>query len=519
MKLHLSYAVNGQPILGTYSVSNLEELAMVKDVGMNVILGGLHDLDTKSPRGKYCLENGSKVMHHMTQHIYGKPRLGDAVTADQTTIPLLTPASKGTPESGVIQIEDELIRYRERTPTELRGCRRGFNGTKPAAHRERIILFFPEECAAEVERVKDSPNLWGYYVLDDSPGDALSALRAMYKVIHRVDPKRHPVCAGYGSAGSLCNFGPDVCDIIMFYWYPVMSSGYYRYTTSHQVQWMLGAARARVPGIPFIGVYQAFDGGKKGPAIPTAEQLREQLEDFVREGACGLIAFLCQGSKPLAGWAAHTYMQDVLRDAHGEILAVGGLRVRPQPTRMIRERTQRAGFWRTPRKIPGVVPAWDVIGPFDDSDRKILEAAFPPEKYIDIAGVYQGKSGPVRWLKRLSCGGIVGLGELFGMGGYVANTIAYASCTVTSPRSRKMQMRFGSDDDAIVWLNGKEIWRHNGSRGLERDNDIIDIVLPAGESRILVKVCNRSGMWGFFMRFTYPDGCPVKGLRFSTAGG
>ncbi|MCG7754901.1 hypothetical protein, partial [Flavihumibacter cheonanensis] len=95
------------------------------------------------------------------------------------------------------------------------GCVRGYKGTTAASHHEGIILFWPEACEAEVRRVKDSPNLWGYYVLDDSPGDALSALRAMYAIVRRVDgpAKRHPVCAGYGSAGSLCNLAPGVCDI------------------------------------------------------------------------------------------------------------------------------------------------------------------------------------------------------------------------------------------------------------------------------------------------------------------
>ena len=60
------------------------------------------------------------------------------------------------------------------TDTELLNCRRGSDGTKPASHREGVILFWPEACAAEVARVKNSPNLYGYYVLDDSPGDAVS---------------------------------------------------------------------------------------------------------------------------------------------------------------------------------------------------------------------------------------------------------------------------------------------------------------------------------------------------------
>lgn len=514
-KLPTPFTVNGEPILGTYSASTLEELAAVKDVGMNVILGGHDDLDPSTERGRFLKDNGIMVMHHMTQHIYGKPKLRERIGADQTTIPLTGKVAKSIPQAGVIQIEDERIRYGKRSATALIDCRRGYGGTKPAAHDEGIILFWPDACEAEVRRVKDAPNLWGYYVLDDSPGDAISALRAMYGIIRRVDgeARRHPVCAGYGSAGSLCNFGAGVCDIMMIYWYPVSSSGYHRAMTSHEVQWMLATARARVPGVPFVGVYQAFNGGSRSVAIPTRDQLREQLEDFIREGACGLIAFLCRGAEPLCGWASQKHMQEAIRQAHREIRKTGGLRVRPETEAMRRRRVQPAGHWTTPKKIPGVVPAWHVIGPFDDAAEKGLEVVFPPEKEIDLAGVYEGKWGKVRWITRLSHGGVVGLCELYGS--QIPHAAAYGTCTVTSLKAQKVKMAIGSDDDAIIWLNGSEVWWHSGSRGIERDNDLVDVELPAGESRILIKSYNRAGMWAFFMRFLDLNGRPLDGLRFS----
>jgi len=219
----------------------------------------------------------------------------------------------------------------------------------------------------------------------------------------------------------------------------------------------------------------------------------------------------------MPGWANFEHMQEVIRDSHQHIRNTGGLEVAPQPAKMLGDRVQPIGYWETPQKIAGIVPAWHIIGPFDDAEKKGLDAVFGPEESIDLKGVYQSKHGPVRWNKRLSHGGVVGLGELFG--GQPPNVVAYALCTVTSSQQQNAQMRFGSDNDAIVWLNNKEIWRYNGSRGVERDNDIINIVLPAGETQILVKIYNRSGMWAFFMRFTYPDGRPMEGLQFSPAGG
>src|SRR5690606_21466520 len=150
-----------------------------------------------------------------TRHLYHGVKLREPVTAEQTTLPLYFGGRQPEMKSNVIQIDDELIRYERMTEQGLENCERGWNGTKPVPHREGVILFWPEECAAEIEQWKDSPNLLGYYVLDDSPGDAVSALRALYATVQRVDPgRRHPVCAGFGDAGSIVNLEPGVCDLM-----------------------------------------------------------------------------------------------------------------------------------------------------------------------------------------------------------------------------------------------------------------------------------------------------------------
>ena len=71
MKLHNAFLVNGQPILGTYVASGVEELALCKEIGMNVVIGGHTELDVTTPEGAFCQQNGIKVMHHLVQHIYG----------------------------------------------------------------------------------------------------------------------------------------------------------------------------------------------------------------------------------------------------------------------------------------------------------------------------------------------------------------------------------------------------------------------------------------------------------------
>ncbi len=517
MKLDPRCTVDGKPLLGTYVAESLEDLELVNEVGMNMVIGDREHLDPASPQGAFMLENGIKVLYHLTKHIHGTPRLASAISAEQTEIPL-DPKRGGTlPEDGgAVQIEDELIRYERFTPEALVGCTRGADDTSPAAHHEGIILFNPEACAKDVAEVKDSPNLWGYYVLDDSPGDAISALRALYQTVRRVegDSEHRPICAGFGSDGALANFGPGVCDLMLIYWYPISDSGYNRLLISHKVQWMLATARARVPGIPFAGIFQTFWGEGFG-GEPTRQQLREQMEDFVREGACGLITFLCHHPSTYKGWADSEAVQDVLREVHQEVLDTGALEVSPEPEAMAQARVQPKGIWETPGPIPGIIPAWYVIGPLDDPNRGYLAAVHPPEGHWDLEAVHEGRSGPVRWLKRPTQWGVVALGELQGPHAYTAGTAAYAVCTVTSPIEQQALMLLGRDDDLLVWFGDKEVARFEGVNGLNRDEEAVPVTLPAGDTPIRVKCCNRKGMWGFSMRFVDLERNPLDGLSFS----
>jgi len=515
VKLHTPYTIDGVPILGTYVAQTVDVLEKVRAVGMNCVIGGKQDLDVSTETGRYCYENGIKILYHMRSHPYGKPRLQAPITAGQTTIPLQLRDVKGFFRSGVVQIDGELIRYSSTNGQELLGCERGADGTEAAPHREGVILFWPEEFAEEVREVKDSPNLYGYYVLDDSPGDALSALKGMYRVIREIDPvpQVHPVLAGYGSAGSLCNFGPGVCDIMLVYWYPVSGEGYDRHLTSQHMQWMMAAARMDVPGIPFVGVYQSFDACYDGTGSPTAEQLREQIDDFVREGASGLVSFLAWHGED--GWAGSDYMMRVITEVNEEIRETGGLSIAPESDEMKKMRVQPTGFWEATDETPGVVPAYHVLSLFEDVEGKKIDSRFPPDGELNFDATYEGKSGPIRWHKRLAYGGILGIGELHGPHTYTMGTVTYATCTVTSPVEQTVEMRIGTDDDGIVWLNGEQVFRFDGGRGIARDLDLVQVTLPAGESRILAKVYNRKGMTGFFLRFCDTDGEPLDGLMFS----
>ena len=155
--------------------------------------------------------------------------------------------------------------------------------------------------------------------------------------------------------------------------------------------------------------------------------------------------------------------------------------------------------------------AWWTLGPFDNTDGIGYETAYIPEDLtqIDPATTYNGIDGQVRWKPKSddkTLDGYIGLGK------DVDWRVAYAFATVISPDERKVQLRFDSDDQGKVWLNGEGVHAHTKTYRAEIDRYIIPVTLKPGENSILVKVCEEEGGWGFYLRITDTDGKPFDDL-------
>jgi hypothetical protein len=174
-------------------------------------------------------------------------------------------------------------------------------------------------------------------------------------------------------------------------------------------------------------------------------------------------------------------------------------------------RLQPQGHWEKPNPLPGFVPAWHVAAPFDATGT-LLDTPVSPEKGIDPNAVFDVRNGKAKWRVHPTTAGTLGYSNIYGV---EKEAIAYAWCEVTSPTEQQVQLRFCSDDDAWVRVNGKEVARYTGVNGLDFDKEIIPITLKKGTNRIEVKNCNRAGMWGIFARITDVEGKALEGLEFS----
>jgi CubicO group peptidase (beta-lactamase class C family) len=78
--------------------------------------------------------------------------------------------------------------------------------------------------------------------------------------------------------------------------------------------------------------------------------------------------------------------------------------------------------------------------------------------------------------------------------------IAYAAAEFDVPAGTQAWLGVGSDDGVRVWLNGALVHEHWIGRALSLDDDVVKVTLKAGPNRLLLKVQNMTGGWGFACR-------------------
>jgi hypothetical protein len=100
------------------------------------------------------------------------------------------------------------------------------------------------------------------------------------------------------------------------------------------------------------------------------------------------------------------------------------------------------------------------------------------------------------------------------LGRVAERSIAYAVCYIESDQARDdLWLQLGSDDQAKVTLNGREICQVRLNRPLETLDTVGPVGLKRGINVLLFKVANEIGQWEGCMRLVDDAGRPVQGLR------
>lgn len=149
----------------------------------------------------------------------------------------------------------------------------------------------------------------------------------------------------------------------------------------------------------------------------------------------------------------------------------------------------------------GFVMRWSVIGPFDNTDKRGFDVAYPPEDEVDLTASYEGKVGKVSWRQHVTSDdyGMVDLnviydrpkdGDKYKLTDEHKGAIAYAYSEFVSGSERDIELRMGCVTANKIWLNGEFLTANN----VYHSNTAVDQyvatgTLKKGKNTILVKVC------------------------------
>lgn len=187
----------------------------------------------------------------------------------------------------------------------------------------------------------------------------------------------------------------------------------------------------------------------------------------------------------------------------------------PDQVREIAQQLEKMG---SPVDLPrhfGFLTHWQVIGPFDNSNREGFARVEPPEQDLDLSKSHPGKHGPVTW-KLFATGDPYGKLDFNQAIGMEKDVVAYAQAEFESDAARDVELRLGTKNAWKLWLNGKLLFeRDEYHRGQRIDQYRIPAALRPGKNLVLMKCCQNEQVqdwtveWEFQLRVCDATGTAV----------
>lgn len=166
----------------------------------------------------------------------------------------------------------------------------------------------------------------------------------------------------------------------------------------------------------------------------------------------------------------------------------------------------------------GDLLGWLVAGPYPDPGAFQLRGTgfngiYPAEKELesrefDWAVGQPGAPHAWRLLMGTRSRGL----DLVPTLGSGAELFAYCTADLIAPRDEAVQLLFGSDDGARVFLNGTRVFSKEVPRGVRRDEDRVVLPLKRGRNHLLFKIEQLNQGWGLMARLVDGAGRPVRGV-------
>jgi tetratricopeptide (TPR) repeat protein len=155
----------------------------------------------------------------------------------------------------------------------------------------------------------------------------------------------------------------------------------------------------------------------------------------------------------------------------------------------------------------GFVQDWYVVGSFDNEGKAGCDTDFGPESATDLKASYQANGREVTWrkpaTKRLD--GTVDLSVPLRPG---TEAVGYALTWLAATGETKATLSLGTSGGFRLFVNGVKVAASDRYNALRPDQYRLQVNLRKGFNRVLLKVCQETGSYGFSFRAEKPDGAP-----------
>lgn len=138
---------------------------------------------------------------------------------------------------------------------------------------------------------------------------------------------------------------------------------------------------------------------------------------------------------------------------------------------------------------------WHSLGPFNDNERYLRSRKHGPEgRSIQLEEEFETETGEkLKWRKRADYADGKAHTDL--PGDQAAN---FLYRKILSPREQTISISLGSDDGIRVYLNNRQLLNQLVQRGVQPDQEQLELPLKAGENHLLLKILNFGGGSGYY---------------------
>ncbi|MFZ5441095.1 MAG: DUF3857 domain-containing protein [Myxococcota bacterium] len=153
----------------------------------------------------------------------------------------------------------------------------------------------------------------------------------------------------------------------------------------------------------------------------------------------------------------------------------------------------------------GFIQDFHVVGAFDNEGKAGCDTDFGPESALDLRATYPAKTREVGWRKphAKTVDGFVDLSLALKPN---TEAVGYAVTWLSSDAETKALLSVGASGGVRVWVNGVKALSSDRYNLARVDQHQVQVNLRKGLNRVLIKVCQLGGPFGFYARAEKVEG-------------